>query len=83
MTEIQELHKEIATYLKSKYGIDEITFEDVEDVPDKEIKFQLKPNCDGTKIKESLHKHFGDKLMFHATDMGGILGILIEVNTLN
>lgn len=82
MTDIQELHKKIAIYLKSKYGIDEITFEDVEEVPDEEIKFQLKPNCDGTKIKESLKNHFGEKLMFHTTDMGGILGILIEVNNL-
>ena len=45
---------------------------------DKELNFKLKPNCDGTKIKETLKSHFGTSLEFHSCEMGGILGILIE-----
>lgn len=77
MVEVKEVHEEIASFLKKDFGVEEIHFGD-EDDKHRELNFQLKSYCDGTKIKEALHKHFGPTLKFHACEMGGILGILIE-----
>lgn len=79
MVEVKDLHKEITSYLKKEFGVNEIHF-DGEDEEIREIKVQLKADCDGTKIKASLHEHFGKELIFHACEMGGILAILIENN---
>lgn len=77
MIEVKQIHKEIAIFLKNEYEIDEIVL-DSDNYDEREITFQLKPNCNGFKIKEALHEHFGNELIFYSTEISGILGILIE-----
>lgn len=77
MIEVKDLHAEITLFLKKEFGVEEVHF-DNEDEEIREVKIQLKADCDGTKIKASLKEHFGDELRFHSCEMGGILAILIE-----
>jgi len=78
MVELKELHEEIASLLKKDFGLEELHFEMEDEVVDKELSFKLNPNCNGKIIKERLNRHFGPNLTFHACEISGILGILIE-----
>jgi len=78
MVELKQLHEEIASLLKKEFGLDKLDMGDGDCI--KELNFKLKSGCDGTKIKQILKTHFGSSLIFHACEMGGVLGILIENN---
>ena len=77
MVGTKKLHEEITSFLKKDFGVEQAHLDD-EDTGENELNFKLKPDCDGTRIKEALHEHFGKALVFHTCEMGGILGILIE-----
>jgi hypothetical protein len=76
MVETKKCRDEIISFLKRDFNIDMVDC--IDELEVSELAFQLKPDCDGTKIKCILHEHFGPSMRFHATEIGGILGILIE-----
>jgi len=72
----RDIHKDLEAFMKSRFDMDVILFVDDDEPDDMEFTFELKAHSEDEIVK-ALDTHFGSDYIFHTSQLGDILAILV------